>query len=126
MSHDPHHEHLIRELTEQLEPVFSRSPQGIYLYLDDTHKSCNKKFVVMLGYFSPEEWVANEYPVGDISKGDQEKGIKAYMDASRKFKATTLSITWTKKDGTAIHTEVTMIPLSYKREVFVLHFITPK
>lgn len=97
MSHDPHHEHLIRELTEQLEPIFSHSPQGIYLYLDDTHKSCNKKFAEMLGYSSPEEWVANEYPIGDVIEKEQEKGIKAYMDASREYKATTLPITWKKK-----------------------------
>lgn len=125
MSHDPHHEHLIRELTQQLEPVFSHSPQGTYLYLDDTHKSCNKKFADLLGYASSDEWVANEYPIGDVIEKEQENGIKAYTDASRKFKATTLPITWVKKDGTKIPTEVTMVPLSYKNEVFVLHFITP-
>src|SRR3989344_7238448 len=119
--HDIHHEHLIKELTEQLEPVFSKSPQGIYLYLDDEHKACNKKFAEMLGYKSPEEWVANEYPVDDIAKEDQEKGIKAYMDASRKLIASTLPETWIRKDEKKIHTMVTMAPITYKGEVFVLH-----
>lgn len=44
MAQDEHHEHLIKELADQLEPVFSNSPQAIYLYLDDTHKICNQKF----------------------------------------------------------------------------------
>lgn len=125
MAHDIHHDHLIEELTKQLEPIFSRSPQGIYLYLDDEHKSCNKKFADMLGYKSPAQWAANEYPIGDVAEKDQDKGIKAYMDASRNFKATTLPATWVRKDGKKIETTVTLAPITYKEEVFVLHFISP-
>lgn len=124
MAHDIHHEHLIKELTEQLEPLFSTSPQAIYLYLDDEHKSCNKKFADMLGYSSPQEWVDNEYPVGDIVEEDQEKGINAYMDASRNLKASTLPAIWVTKKGKKIKSVVTMVPLTYRNEVFVLHFIS--
>ena len=126
MGHDAHHEHLIKELTEQLGPLFSNSPQGIYLYLDDEHKSCNKKFADMLGYKSPQEWVENEFPVSDIAEEDQEKGIEAYVSASHKLIASTLPATWIKKDGQKIKTTVTMSPITYKGEVFVLHFISEK
>lgn len=85
MAHDPHHEHLIKELTDQLEPLFSNSPQGVYLYLDDEHKSCNKKFADMLGYKSPQEWADNQYPTDDVAEEDQQTGIKAFMDASEKL-----------------------------------------
>jgi PAS domain S-box-containing protein len=124
MPHDPHHGHLIKELTEQLEPVFSHSPQGIYLYLDDTHKTCNKKFSNMIGYSSPQEWVKNEFPVGDVVQKDQQKVIQAYIDASEKFKAASLQTTWMKKDGKKIETTVTMVPITYKDQTFVLHFIS--
>lgn len=126
MAHDIHHEHLVKELTEQLEPIFSNSPQAIYLYLDDEHKSCNKKFADMLGYKSTQEWVENEFPISDVAEEDQEKGIKAYMDASRKLIASTLSATWISKSGDKIKTTVTMTPITYKGEVFVLHFISEK
>ncbi len=126
MAHDIHHEHLIKELTEQLEPMFSHSPQGIYLYLDDEHKSCNKKFATMLGYSSPAEWVKNEFPVGDVTEEDRDKVINAYMEASRNFKASTLLATLTRKDGKKLQAQVIMAPISYKGEVFVLHFISPK
>ncbi len=33
MPQNLHHEHLIAELSEQLKPIFTNSPQGIYLYL---------------------------------------------------------------------------------------------
>jgi PAS domain S-box-containing protein len=126
MPHDVHHEHLIKEIAELFQPVLSKSPQAIYIYLDDAHKVCNQKFADLLGYSSVQEWVENEFPVSDIVKEDQEKGIHAYMDASQKLKAATLDATWIKKDGGKIKTEIMMVPISYKDEVFVLHFISEK
>jgi hypothetical protein len=124
MAHDQHHEHLIKELAEQLEPVFSGSPQAIYLYLDDTHKICNQKFADMLGYGSIDEWVSNEAAVGDVSEEDQPKVIQAYRQASEHFKASTLPVTFVEKDGAQIKTKVIMVPITYQGEVFVLHLIS--
>jgi PAS domain S-box-containing protein len=124
MAHDEHHEHLIKELADQLEPVFSNSPQAIYLYLDDVHKICNQKFADLLGYSSIEDWVANEAPVTDVLEEDQPKIIEAYGQASRHFEASTTQAAFIKKDGTKIKTKVIMVPLSYNGEVFALHFIS--
>ncbi len=124
MAHDEHHEHLVKELADQLEPVFSKSPQAIYLYLDDAHKICNQAFADMLGYSSIEEWVANEAPVGDVAEVDQPKVIEAYGEASDNFKASVVTATIVKKDGTQIKTKVIMTPITYKGETFVLHFIS--
>ena len=124
MAHDEHHEHLVKELADQLELVFSNSPQAIYLYLDDAHKICNQKFADMLGYSSIEEWVSNKAPVGDVSEEDQSKVIQAYGQASEHFKASTIPATIVRKDGTRIKTKVIMVPITYKGEVFVLHFIS--
>ena len=126
MAESLEHEKLVKELSMQLMPVFEKSDQGIYLYLDDTHKACNKKFAEMLGYKSPEEWVKNEYPIGDVLEEDQEKGIHAYIHASEKFHASVVDATWTKKNGETIKTTVIFIPIAFKEKIFVLHFITPK
>lgn len=126
MAHDPHHKHLVEELAAQLEPVLSKSPQAIYLYLDDEHKTCNKKFADILGYKSVKEWVENEYPLDDVAEEDQDKGVKAYMDASQKYKASTLTGSFIKKDGKKIKAEITLVPITYNNEVFVLHFISEK
>lgn len=123
MAHDEHHEHLVKELAEQLEPVFSNSPQAIYLYLDDVHKICNQKFADLLGYKSIDEWVGNENPVGDVSEEDQPKVIEAYGQASRHFKASLTAAIIVKKDGARLKTKVIMVPVTYKGEVFVLHFV---
>ena len=123
---EEHHLHLVKEVAEMLEPVLSKSPQAIYIYLDDAHKICNQKFADLLGYKSIQEWVDNEYPIDDVSEEDQEKGIKAYMDASKNLKASSLSGTWVKKDGTKVKTTTTLAPFTYKGEVFVIHFIDKK
>lgn len=124
MASDEHHEHLIKELADQLEPVFSNSPQAIDLYLDDTHKICNQKFADMFGYSSIEEWVNNDAPVGDFVEEDQEKVIQAYVEASEKFIAATVSATVVKQDKSQIKIKIIMVPITYQDEVFVLHFIS--
>lgn len=125
MTHNIHHAHLVRELADMLAPVFKHSPQGVYLYLDDEHKTCNRKFATMLGYSSVKEWVANRYPVEDVVKEDQRVAIKAYMDASQKYKSSTITVTMKKKNGSKVKAGITMVPFSYNGEVFVLHFISP-
>ena len=126
MSHDEHHEHLIKDLADQLGTVFTKSDQAIYLYLDDTHKICNQKFADLLGYKSIQEWVENETPVADVAEEDQEKVIEAYGNASEKLNASKISADIVKKDGTKLSTDIIMAPISYQGEVFVLHFITQK
>ncbi len=124
MADNVHHVHLVNELAEMLTPVFENSPQAVYLYLDDEHKICNQKFADMMGYKSIQEWVDNQSPVSDVAANNQNKVIMAYMEASRKFKASSQNVSLTKKDGKTIKVEVIMVPLSYRDEVFVLHFIS--
>lgn len=126
MTHDIHHEHLIKEMAEQYEPILSNSPQAIYIYLDDEHKICNQKFADMLGYESVGAWVQNETPLDDVLESDHDKVIKAYMEASRELKASEFSVTLVKKDNKQIDVNVIMTPMSFKEEIFVIHFISEK
>ncbi len=126
MPHDEHHEHLVKELTDQLSTVFNNSDQAIYLYLDDAHKNCNQKFADLVGYKSIREWVENQTPVADVAEEDRDKVIEAYSEASQNFNASHLSAKIVKKDGTKISTDIIMVPITYQNEVFALHFITQK
>jgi hypothetical protein len=107
-----------------LKPLFNKSPQGIVLYLDDHHKTCNKTYAKLLGYKSVGAWEKNEYPVDDIDEKDQEKAIKAFIKASEKFEAGTLSGVLKKQDGKKIKAEVILVPLTFKGNVFVLEFFS--
>ena len=123
MAHDPHHEHLVKEIEELFEPILSMSPQAIYIYLDDEHKICNQKFADLLDYESVQKWVENKFPVSDVDEKDQQKVIKSYMEASKELKASSLNVAFTTKKGEKIKTEIIMAPFTYKDEVFVIHFI---
>lgn len=125
MAENQQHKELVEELSKQLKTLFENSDQAIYLYLDDTHKACNKKFSDLLGYKSPEDWQKNEYPVDDVAEEDQENTINAYMLASKKYHASTIRASVKKKDGSKVKTEVMFTPITYKGETFVLHFLTP-
>lgn len=125
MAHNKH-AHLVHELEELISPLFTKSKQPIYLYLDDEHKTCNKAYAALLGYKNVQEWVENLYPVDDFDPKDQPKGIKAFMNATEKLQASTTSGTMVKQNGKKIKAEITMVPLPYKKEVFLLTFISPK
>ena len=124
--HNVHHEHMIKEVRDMLEPLLSNSPQAIYVYLDDIHKFCNQKFADLVGYGSVDEWEKNEFPLSDVEEKDQEKVIKAYTEASEHFKASTVDVAVVKKDGTKLNVHVIMAPFSYNNEAFVTHYISPK
>ena len=53
---EEHHAELVSGLAQQLKFILDKSPQALYLYLDDNHKTCNKKFASMLGYKSVKAW----------------------------------------------------------------------
>ena len=60
-SEQKHHEELVNGVYSQLKQILDSSEQAIYLYLDDTHKVCNKKFATLLGYASPEDYIYPRY-----------------------------------------------------------------
>lgn len=123
MSHDEHHEHLVKEVEEIFLPILSDSKQAIYIYLDDTHKTCNQNLVDLLGYENIDEWISTESPISDFVESDQENVIEAYGNATEKYEASTVSAAVKTRGGSEIETEIFMMPFSYKGEVFVVHFI---
>jgi len=78
----------------------------------------------MVGYTSIDEWVQNETPVADVSEEDRSKVIEAYGAASENYKASTISAHIVRRDGTTIETKIIMVPMTYKEEVVVRHFIS--
>lgn len=125
-SEQKHHEELIRGFYNQLKEIFITSQQAIYLYLDDTHKVCNKNFSQMLGFSSPEEWakVADPLEAG-IAKDSQDAIVSAYTDAMEKLVASKINVTLKKKTGDTFDASVIMVPVAYQGHLFALHFISP-
>jgi PAS domain-containing protein len=119
-----HHEALIAGISEQMKSILDSSQQGIYIYLDNIHKVCNRKFATLLGYSSPEEWakVEDAFEVF-VDRGSQETLASAYNRAMEKFIPANIKVTWKKKAGGTVDTTVVLVPIAYDDHLFALHFI---
>lgn len=122
---EQHHEQLLKDLSEEYSHILNSSEQGIYIYLDDNHKLCNQKFADMLGY-SVEEWQKPaEFIATYVSGESGKKLVSAYAASMEKSNAAEINVTWKKKDGTEIETEVILVPISFQKHQFALHFVYP-
>jgi len=119
-----HHEELVKGFHAQLKQIFDSSQQAVYLYLDDNHKVCNKKFSEMLGFRSPEEWskVENPLEVG-VDKMSQDAVVSAYRNAMEKLLASKIHVKLRKKAGGTFVASMIMVPVVYQGHMFALHFI---
>ena len=125
MNEQQHHEELVKGITEQMKPVLEKSEQAIYIYLDDNHKVCNKKFADLLGYKSPKEWADAEAPLSDVVEEDQQSVINAYMNASQKMVASTIEVRVKHvKTGKIVKTRLITVPVGHAGHVFTAHFFS--
>ena len=49
------HDVATKELAEHLAPIFEESPDGVYVWLDEEHWTCNARFAAIFGYDGPDE-----------------------------------------------------------------------
>ncbi len=125
MEKNLHHEELVSGLSEQLNQILDKSDQAVYIYLDDEHKNCNKKYADLLGYKSVKEWVEIDAPLADVVEEDQEKVITAYMNAMEKLIASQVEVTMKNvKTGKLIKTKMILVPIAFKGHLFSLQFIS--
>lgn len=128
MDEHKHHEHLIANISKEYKEILKSSKQGIYIYLDDTHKVCNAKLAKMLGYKSPKDWAAVvDDPVGKmVTKKTQKALITAFWNANKKAIGSVVDVVWNKKSGEEVKTEVILVPIIFEGHLFALHFVNPK
>jgi PAS domain-containing protein len=124
MDEQQHHEELIEGVSKEQKLILDKSPQAIYIYLDDNHKVCNKKFADLLGYESRGEWAKMDAPLADVVEKDQQMVIDAYGKASEKLVASKLEIRFKNvKTGKIIKVGMLMVPIAFEGHVFVMHFL---
>jgi PAS domain S-box-containing protein len=118
------HEDATRELAAHLRPIFESSPDGVYVWLDEEHWTCNDRFAELLGYGSAEE--LNDTPSllqRWVHEDDQELFSWSYWNRVRPMAfPTTFRFRGKRKDGSEALAETDMIPLSYGGHTFAYHF----
>jgi len=124
MQHE--YEDIITEARNQFEEILRESKQAICLYLDDTHKVCDRKFASMLGNESADEWAHVEEPFTDalVKEQSQHALVSAYQETMESKTGSSIDITWKTKTGGNINTDFILVPVSAKEEPLALHVIT--
>jgi PAS domain S-box-containing protein len=126
-SEQKHHEELVNGFYTQLKQIFDSSQQSIYLYLDDNHKICNKKFATLLGYASTEEWAkVGNMLEKNVDKSSQQVVVAAYQGAMDKLVGSNIEVKMKTNSGRIVNVSVIMVPLAYQGHLFALHFISEK
>ena len=122
---EEHHEELVKGLYDQMKPILDESEQPIFIYLDDNHKACNQKFAAMLGFKSPQEWAEKQgFLEVYVTEKSRETLSNAYWKAMEKKVASTIPMTWMKKDGAAIESTMILVPIFFQGHMFSVHFVT--
>ena len=130
MASTPHpHEVLLKQVQEEFGQILSQGNQGIYIYQDDPHWICNDRLATMLGYSSASEFhrLATQAPFLDVAIAGDSQGrvVDAYMNSSKNKVASTVPVTWKKKGGGTVNTQVIFVPISYMGNSLTIHFVTP-
>jgi len=115
---------VMRELAEQFRPVFEGSPDGVYLWLDEAHKTCNERLAEMFG-FTVEEWsAAQPFLENFVAKEDRKVFSWNYHNrvAALAFPVT-FRFRGLRKDGSTFPAETDMIPISFRGRAVAYHFV---
>lgn len=122
---DEQHTAIIQGIREQLHDVLEGSRQGIYIYLDDDHKTCNARFAAMLGYESPEAWAKpGAFTELYVQPESQRALVATYQHAMEHQAADTIEVTWKAADGHPVRSSVILAPIAYGDALLALHFVT--
>lgn len=115
---------IIKDLAEQFRPVFEKSPDGVYLWVDETHKICNERLASLFGY-TVGEWSATQ-PFLENFVAEEDRRVFSWNYHNR---VGTLAFPVTfrfgglRKDGTTFSAETDMIPISYQGRAVAYHFV---
>jgi hypothetical protein len=122
---EQHHEELVEGVSKQFKMILDKSPQAVYIYLDDAHKACNQKMAELVGMASAKEWMAAEAPLADVVEEDQPAVIAAYENASEKMMAGHLPVRFkNSRTGKTEKTDMVIVPMAYEGHIFTMHFLS--
>ncbi len=118
------HDRVIPELAEHLRPVFDSSPDGVYVWLDEHHWTCNEEFARLFGYTVAD---LEDHPgllQLVVHEEDQETFAWNYWNrvVPQAFPVT-FRFRGIHRDGSVLRAETDMIPLAFGGHAIAYHFV---
>jgi len=118
------HAEVIERLADHLAPVFESSPDGVYVWLDESHKACSERLARLFGH-TVDEWRAAEPFLGRfVAPEDRQLYLWHYQNrvASLAFPVT-FRFRGLRRDGSTFAAETAMIPLGFMGHAVAYHFV---
>jgi PAS domain S-box-containing protein len=118
------HEEAIARLAEHLQPVFTSSPDGVYVWLDETHWTCNERLAELFGFSVGELENTPNFLQLRVHEDDQELFSWNYWNRVQELAfPVTFRFRGVRKDGSAFPAETDMIPLTFGGHTVAYHFV---
>ena len=118
------HDDVIPQLAEHLAAIFTSSPDGVYVWLDEPHWTCNERFARMFGY-SVDELENAPYLLQRLVHEDDQGSFS--WNYWNRVQALAFPVTFrfrgTRKDGSIFNAETDMIPLAFGGHTVAYHFV---
>jgi PAS domain S-box-containing protein len=118
------HDKVIPQLAEHLKPLFDSSPDGVYVWLDETHWTCNENLARMLGQTAGDLENTPGFLARMVHEEDREQFSWNYWNRvqNRSFPVT-FRFRGLHRDGSTVPMETEMIPLTYGGHTVAYHFV---
>jgi PAS domain-containing protein len=116
---------LLSGLYNQMRKILDSSGQPVFIYLDDNQKVCNQRFADFLGYSSPQEWSKTSGFLETFVDDEASRNafMTAYWSAINNMNASSVDITWRRKDYKKIKSTMLILPMTYEGHILSVHFI---
>jgi PAS domain-containing protein len=123
--HEDSEELLISGLYNQMRKILDSTSQPVFIYLDENHKACNQRFADFLGYKSPQEWSKTPgfLEVFVYDEESRNAFMSAYWSAINNLSASSVQLTWRRKDNTKVESTMIILPMTYEGRILSVHFI---
>jgi len=118
------HDDVIPRLAEHLAPMFAESPDGVYVWLDEHHWTCNERLAELFGYTVGELENSPGLLQRLVHEDDQGAFSWNYWSRvqARAFPAT-FRFRGVRKDGATFGAETDMVPLTFGGHTVAYHFV---
>ena len=119
------HQYVVQQMADFYQPFLDLSSDGMFVYLDDEHKTCNQNLADMFGY-TVEEWSAIQ-PFLDklVAPESRDEAMAAYREV-RQDGVSRISVqTCLRRDGSKFQARIALIPIIAGDDFFTINLVRP-
>ncbi|HEY7268458.1 MAG TPA: hypothetical protein VH951_01405 [Dehalococcoidia bacterium] len=120
------HERWVAEIEKEWAPLFEACPDGVYIYIDDEHKTCSQRladlFGVTIDHFKAMESFLDEC----VDEGSIELVIHTYMTHfAAESRPARVEFVARRSDGSTFPAVLHQIPIVHDGALMAMGFVRP-